>query len=69
MTSDPTPRPDPKPMLVGWDDGRIYLYLPGKEYCVSDDPELFQKIMDLCREYFERKSREQAESASSPNPE
>lgn len=43
-------------MLVGWDDGKIFLYLGGKEYCISDDPELFQKILDLCRRHFEQKA-------------
>ncbi len=51
-----------KPMLVGWDDGKIYLYLDGKEYCISDDPALLEQVIALCRRYYERKSQEEAES-------
>jgi len=50
---------DEKPMLVGWDDGKIYFYLKGKEYCVSDEPELLEQIIALCRQYYERKSQEE----------
>jgi hypothetical protein len=34
-----------KDMLVGWDDGKTYLYLKGEEYCISDEPELVERIM------------------------
>ncbi|MDP2896755.1 MAG: hypothetical protein Q8Q12_09380 [bacterium] len=67
MTSDPTPRPDPRPMLVGWDDGKIYLYIAGKEYCISDDPELVQKILDLCRQHFERKANGESPCSLPPS--
>lgn len=53
---------DEKPMLVGWDDGKIYLYLDSKEYCVSDEPELIEQIIALCQQYFKRKSQEKTES-------
>ena len=43
-------------MLVGWDDGKIYLYLKGEEYCISDEPELVEKIIALCRQYYELSS-------------
>lgn len=45
-------------MLVGWDDGKIYLYLGGKEYCISDEPELVERIIALCRQYYEQKARQ-----------
>jgi hypothetical protein len=47
-----------KDRLVGWDDGKIYLYLKGEEYCVSDEPELVERIMALCRQYYEQKARQ-----------
>jgi len=50
-------------MLVGWDDGKIYFYLKGKEHCVSDEPELLEQIIALCQQYYERKSQEEAESS------
>lgn len=49
-------------MLVGWDDGKIYLYLNGIEHCVSDEPELLEQIIALCRQYYERKSQDEAKS-------
>jgi len=51
-----------KSMLVGWDDGKIYLYLNGIEHCVSDEPELLEQIIALCRQYYERKSQDEAKS-------
>jgi len=54
-------------MLVGWDDGKIFLYIAGKEFCISDDPELVQKILDLCRQHFERKANGEAPSGFPPN--
>lgn len=68
MNSDPTRTPDEKPMLVGWDDGKIYMYLSGKEYCISDDLELFHQIIDLCWQHFERKARRQTDSGSTAEP-
>jgi len=59
MASDQNGRPDPKPMLVGWDDGKIYLYLSGKEYRISDDLELVKRMIALCEEYFARKSHKE----------
>ena len=47
-----------KDMLVGWDDGKIYLYLKGEEYCISDEPELVEKIIALCRQYYEQRARQ-----------
>lgn len=50
---------DEKLMLVGWDDGKIYFYLGGREGCVSDEPELFEQVIALCQQYYERKWQEE----------
>jgi hypothetical protein len=50
-----------EPTLVGWDDGKIYFYLNGEEYCVSDEPALFEQIVALCRRYYEQKMERKAE--------
>lgn len=43
--------------LVGWDDGKLYFYDENsKGYCVNDYKELFDKITDLCIEYFRKNS-------------
>ena len=45
-----------KNKLVGWDDGKLYFYdEKGKEYCVNEHKELFDKIVELCVEYFRQK--------------
>jgi hypothetical protein len=48
-----------KDRLVGWDDEKVYLYLEGQEHCISDEPELVEKIIALCREYYEQKARQE----------
>jgi len=46
-----------KNKLVGWDDGKIYFYDEmGKEYCVNDYEELFDKIVGFCVDYFKHKA-------------
>ena len=50
------------PMLVGWDDGKIYFYLNGEEYCVSEEPALFEQIVALCRQHYEQKAERNAET-------
>ena len=50
---------DEKPMLVGWDDGKIYFCLGGREGCVSDEPELFEQVIVLCRQHYQRKWQEE----------
>ena len=50
------------PMLVGWDDGKIYFYLKGEEHCVSGEQELFDQIILLCRQYYEQKASQRAET-------
>jgi hypothetical protein len=47
-----------KDRLVGWDDEKVYLYLDGREYCISDEPELVERIIALCRHYYEQKARQ-----------
>jgi len=45
-----------KNKLIGWDDEKIYFYdETGKEYCVNDHNELFDKIVEFCMEYFKHK--------------
>jgi len=51
-----------EPLLVGWDDGKIYFYLDGKEHCVSDDEILFEQIIALCRRYYEQKADQESET-------
>jgi len=51
-----------EPMLVGWDDGKIYFYLDGKEYCVSDEEVLFEQIIALCRRHYEQKADQVSET-------
>jgi hypothetical protein len=44
-----------KESLHGWDDGKIYFYdESGKENCVSDQPELMENLMKICREFFKK---------------
>ncbi len=46
-----------EPMLNGWDDGKIYYFDEnGKTWCVNDYPELFARMMEMCREYFRQDS-------------
>lgn len=41
--------------LHGWDDEKVYFWSPQTgEQCVSDEPELLQKLIGLCVEYFRR---------------
>ena len=47
-----------KDRVIGWDDEKVYLYLEGREYCVSDEPELIEKVIALCRQYYEQKARQ-----------
>jgi hypothetical protein len=49
-----------EPMLVGWDDGKIYFYINDKEHCVSDEPELLDRIILLCRQSYDQKARRHA---------
>ena len=43
--------------LYGWDDGKLYFWdeKRSKEWCVSDEKELYNKLLKMCIEYFENK--------------
>jgi len=42
-----------QPMLHGWNDGRIYfLDKSGKEWCVSNYPDLVAQLVEVCLCYF-----------------
>jgi len=44
------------PRLGGWDDEKVYYTdETGKEWCVSDHPELVARLMGICREYFSQR--------------
>ncbi|GEM_PF-1991631 len=40
--------------LYGWDDEKIYFWDGGKEWCVSDDEELYKNIVKICEKYFKK---------------
>ena len=46
--------------LHGWDDEKIYLWSDKdkREYCVSDEEELYNRLLKICIEYFEKQRRE-----------
>jgi hypothetical protein len=40
--------------LHGWDDEKVYFWSPETgEQCVSDEPELLRRLIDVCTEYFQ----------------
>jgi len=42
--------------LIGWDDNKIYFYDDkASEWCVTDEKELFDKLLTICKDYFKRK--------------
>jgi hypothetical protein len=43
--------------LHGWDDEKIYFRdeRTGKEWCVSDEEELYKQLLEICRKYFGEK--------------
>jgi len=43
--------------LYGWDDGKIYVWdeEKRKEYCVTDEKELYNQLLKICMEYFSKK--------------
>jgi hypothetical protein len=43
--------------LHGWDDGRIFFWDEErkKDRCVTDEEELYQQLVEICREYFRKK--------------
>ncbi|MBI2924997.1 MAG: hypothetical protein HYY24_04740 [Verrucomicrobia bacterium] len=39
--------------LHGWDDEKVYFWSPQTgEKCVSDEPELLQRLIGICAEHF-----------------
>jgi len=40
--------------LYGWDDGKIYFMDEErkKEWCVTDNKELYNQLMEICRKYL-----------------
>jgi hypothetical protein len=45
--------------LHGWDDEKIYFWdeEEGKERCVTDEEDLYNQLLEMCIEYFKRKTR------------
>ncbi len=48
---------EPK-QLHGWDDEKIYFSdeETKKEWCVSDEEELYTQLVEMCRRYFKEKT-------------
>ncbi len=44
--------------LYGWDDGKVYFWDEENkhEWCVSDDEALYERLVQICRDYFLSKS-------------
>lgn len=44
-------------ILHGWDDEKIYFWdeKEGKEWCVTDEEELYNQLLGMCIEYFGKK--------------
>jgi hypothetical protein len=44
-------------VLHGWDDEKIYFWdeEQKKERCVSDERELYEGLVEICRKYFKKK--------------
>jgi len=49
-----------KQRLHGWDDEKIYFWddEERKEWCVTDDGELYNELLGICVEYFKKKGKE-----------
>ena len=44
------------PPLYGWDDGSIYFMDDNnKQWCVSEEKELYSQLVDFCTQYFKNK--------------
>jgi len=46
--------------LHGWDDEKIYFWddVAKKEYCVSDNKELYEHLLKVCIEYYKKRVNE-----------
>jgi hypothetical protein len=43
--------------LYGWDDGNIYFMdADHKERCVTEEKELYDRLIQLCSDYFKNKT-------------
>jgi hypothetical protein len=43
--------------LYGWDDGSIYFMDDhNKEWCVTEEKDLYDRLTQLCTDYFKNKS-------------
>jgi len=44
--------------LHGWDDEKIYFWDEErrKEWCVSDEEDLYNRLVEICRGYFKEKN-------------
>lgn len=46
-----------KNSLYGWDDGKVYLELDDLgEVCISEEPDLMEGFVALCKEYYHNHS-------------
>ena len=41
--------PETKESLYGWDDGKVFFYYEGKEYCINDYPTLHEILKHQCK--------------------
>jgi len=43
--------------LHGWDDENIYFWDEERkrDWCVSDEEELYKQLVEICKRYFEKK--------------
>jgi len=50
--------------LHGWDDEKIYFWNDEdkKEHCVSEEEKLYNKLLKICIEYFEKKRKSKNDS-------
>ena len=40
--------------LHGWDDEKLYYWTGKGEICISDIPEVMDRLEEICRIYFEK---------------
>lgn len=46
-------------ILHGWDDEKIYFWddEEKKEWCVTDEEDLYNQLLEMCIEYFKKKGK------------
>jgi len=49
--------------LHGWDDEKVYFFdeRNGQEWCVTDESELYEELVQICKKYFEKLTRKREE--------